>query len=140
MRKLMRKVKWYIKFLFGFIVMLLVPILLGGYLHATVNLFLMAWHWADTGSPSVDTYKPVIATPDAPITLDTLDKQCELTIWTRKGQSTFVKIPADEIINQLKGADSVPNGIHTSYYDIKGLTYNGNPVYAITGFMPEGVK
>ena len=81
--------------------------------------------------------QPEPAIADAPITLDTLDKQCELTIWTRKGQATFVKIPADEIIHQLKGTDSVPNGIHTSYYDIKGLTYNGYNVYAITGFMPE---
>ena len=86
--------------------------------------------------------QPEPAMPDAPITLDVLEKQCELTFHTRKGSKTFVPVTkqADEIINQIKGADSVPNGIHTSYYDIKGLTYNGYNVYAITGFMPEGVK
>ena len=81
--------------------------------------------------------QPEPAIADAPITLDTLEKQCELTVWTRKGQATFVKIPADEIINQLKGADGVPNGVYASYYQVEGLTYNGNKVFAITGFMPE---
>ena len=88
-----------------------------------------------------DIKKPesVIAIPDATITLETLEKQCELTLHTRKGSKTFVPVtkPADEIITQLKGADSVPNGIHTSYYQVEGLTYNGYNVYAITGFMPE---
>ena len=69
-----------------------------------------------------------------------LDKQCELTFWTRKGQATFVpvKMPADDIIYQLKGSDEVPNGLYPSYYQVKGLELNGKPVYAITGFIPEG--
>ena len=73
------------------------------------------------------------------ITLDSLDKQCELTIWTQEGSDTYVpiKMKADDIIYQIKGTDAVPNGLYPSYYQVKGLSLNGNPVLAITGFMPE---
>ena len=85
----------------------------------------------------INQVEPVIV--DTPVTLDTLEKQCELTIWTRKGQATFVPIkkPASEIMYQFKGADGVPNGIYTSCYDVKGLKFEGDDVYAITGFMAE---
>ena len=76
---------------------------------------------------------------DAPITLDHLEKQCELTFWTQEGQQTHVpvKMLADDIIYQIKGSDAVPNGLYPSYYKIEGLSLNGEPVFAITGFIPE---
>ena len=86
----------------------------------------------------VDTsVKPTIQ--QASITLDHLEKQCELTFWTQEGQQTHVpvKMPADDIIYQIKGSDAVPNGLYPSYYQVEGLSLNGKPVYAITGFIPE---
>ena len=86
---------------------------------------------------NIEQPEPAIA--DVPITLDGVDKQCELTIWTRKGQATFVPVKkrASEIMYQFKGADGVPNGIYTSCYDVKGLKFECDDVYAITGFMAE---
>lgn len=77
--------------------------------------------------------------PQASITLEHLEKQCELTFWTQEGQQTYVpvKMPADDIIYQIKGSDAVPNGLYPSYYKVDGLSLNGKPVYAITGIMPE---
>ena len=88
---------------------------------------------------NIKPVEPVIAIPDAPITLDHLEKQCELTFWTQEGQQTHVpvKMPADDIVYQIKGSDAVPNGLYPSYYKIEGLSLNGKPVYAITGFIPE---